>query len=78
MVKSGKGKPSFDGVKTMYLEVKADQANLSYVSDFIKRKLGEEYAIVNNEGIELEDSPVTQGQCIIFTMFLPFTKVLGV
>lgn len=66
MMKNGKGRPSFDDVKTMYLELKTDQANLSYISDIIKRKLGDEYSIVNNEGIELEDSPVTQGQSLSF------------
>lgn len=61
MLKSGKGKPSFDCVKTFFLELKTDQVNLSYISDFIRQKWGEDYTIVTIEGVELEDSPVTQG-----------------
>lgn len=64
MLKTRKGKHTFDGIKTMFLELRTDQVKLSYISEHIKRQWGEEYTIVTSEGTELEDSPVTQGLTI--------------
>lgn len=38
MLKTGKGKASFDGVKTMYLKLTSDQAKLTYILDYIMEK----------------------------------------
>ena len=62
MVRSRKGRPVFEGVKTVFLNLKTDQVNHSYISEYIKQHWGEEYALVTNEGTELEDSlGLTQG-----------------
>lgn len=48
----------------MYIDLKSDQVNLSYISHYIKQQCGEDYTIVTNEGVELEDSSVTQSKPI--------------
>lgn len=63
MLKNGKGKASFDGVKTMFLKLNSNQVKLSYILEYIRTNCGEEYSVVTNEGMELEESSVTEGIC---------------
>ena len=45
----------------MFLELKSDQVNLSYILQHIREKWGQDYIIVTSDGQELEDCTVTQG-----------------
>ena len=62
MVKKSKGKPHFDTSSTYFIEVTADKANLAYMTEAIRKHWGEDYSLVTNDGMELEDSTVTRGK----------------
>ena len=59
-MKGSKGKGLFEGIKTVFFELKAEQVKLSYISDLVKQKWGDEFVIVTSDGTEFEDSAVTQ------------------
>ena len=54
-------KPDFFPQSQMHLDITNQTANLKYILEKIKVEWGEDYVIVTNNGIELEDSPATQG-----------------
>ena len=62
MRKKANGKPSFEAITTMYVEVSNGKANLPNILENIHKHWGDEYTLVTNDGIELEDSPVTRGK----------------
>ena len=62
--KSGKAKPRFTISSTLLVDVTAEKANLTHMTSAIRQQWGEDYSIVTNDGIELEDSPVTRGNLL--------------
>lgn len=67
MIKSRRGKPVFTNVKTIYIDLKTEEVNLVGITAYIKHNWGDEYHIVTTEGVELEDSSVTQGIYYIYS-----------
>ena len=61
MTKSGRRKPDFELLNQTYIELVESTANLEHIQSIIQRRWGAEYRIVTSDGIELEDSPATQG-----------------
>lgn len=60
MSKRGNGKPSFQAITTMYVEISGENPNLKNILEYIRQHWGERYTLVTNDGIELEDSTVTR------------------
>ena len=61
MMRKGKGKPKFDPICTMYVDLTAETASHSHIMEAIRKQWGEDYTLVLNDGMELEDSTVTRG-----------------
>ena len=55
------GKPRFQPVGQVYVPVQETTANVPYVLSAIQQEFGQSYVIVTADGIELQDSPGTQG-----------------
>ena len=75
-----KGKPDFFPQSQMHLDITNQTANLKYILEKIKVEWGEDYVIVTNNGIELEDSPATQGtDCTAFSsrLLIESSLILG-
>ena len=54
-------KPTFQPLSQTYIELVESTANLDHILSILQRRWGAGYTIVTNDGIELEDSPATQG-----------------
>ena len=54
-------KPEFLPISQAYIELTESTANLDHISSMVKRRWGDQYVIVTSDGIQLEDSPATQG-----------------
>lgn len=63
----GNSKPTFQPLGQMYVDITDSTANLQYIHACIQNQWGDEFTIVTNNGLELEDSPATQG---IYAKFL--------
>lgn len=55
MLKKGKGKPTFELLNNVHIDVTADKANIAYFTDAIQQHWGD-------DGMEIEDSAVTRGR----------------
>ena len=55
------GKPRFQPVGQMYVPVHETTANVPHVLSAVQQEFGQSYIIVTADGIELQDSPGTQG-----------------
>ena len=67
-------KATFEPLSQMYIELVESTANLDYIHSILQRRWSAGYTIVTN-GIELEDSPATQGfviacQNIVIHLFI--------
>ena len=49
------GKPGFVYTGQTYLELSEATANVSYVSEAIRKQWGSDHTIVSTEGLEIED-----------------------
>lgn len=58
-------KPSFIPSHQSYVEVQESTATVEYIRDDIRRKWGDSYILVTNDGLELENCSATQGLFII-------------
>lgn len=56
------GKTNFEGISTMYLELNESSANVTLIKAAMQRKWGQDFTLVSNDGVELEDSSGTEGQ----------------
>ena len=65
MKKNERGKVDFSTISQMYVEINSENANVVYIEGEIKKKWGEEYSLVTNDGIRLEDHTSTQGKKLI-------------
>ena len=54
-------KPEFLSLNQMYIDLNESNANVSHVSEVVKKQWGSEYIIVTTNGLEIDDSPATQG-----------------
>lgn len=54
-------KPVFTPSHQTYVEVQESTANVDYIKNNIRRQWGDNYILVTNDGLELEDSSATQG-----------------
>ena len=57
----GKKPPRFTPISHMYLEITEVSANVTLIKAAIQRKWGP-YTLVTSDGVELEDSPGTEGK----------------
>ena len=62
MPKKGSGNPEFESLSQMYVELTEATANITHVTDMVRKQWGTEYYIVSAEGIEIADSAATQGE----------------
>ena len=60
VTKKGRGKPDFQPISQMY------------ILGVIRKRWGAEYTLVTTDGIELEDSPATQGTPPTFSYYLQY------
>jgi hypothetical protein len=61
MTKNHKGKPDFEPLSQTFISLVEATANLDYILTTMQRRWGQDYRVVTGDGIELEDSPATQG-----------------
>jgi len=54
------GKPDFQCVEQMCVELNDSTANISQVCESVRGQWGPDYTVVSTEGIEIEDSLATQ------------------
>lgn len=62
VTKKGRGKPDFQPTSQVYIELTEATAHLEHILGVIHKRWGAEYTLVTSDGIELEDSPATQGK----------------
>ena len=62
VTKQGRGKPDFQSTSQVYIELTEVTAHLEHILGVIRKRWGAEYTWVTSDGIELEDSPATQGK----------------
>ena len=55
-------------------------ANVEYILTLVQRRWGEDYIIVTNDGLQLEDSPATQGtvSIIVNVLFYNVRIIIGI
>lgn len=61
MTRSVSGKPEFERLGQVFIDVNESTANISYISNAVQRKWGSDYILVTADGLEMEDSSGTQG-----------------
>ena len=65
---SSNGRPVFDKQGQHYVQISESTANVAYVNAAIQGEFGEDHLVVTSDGLEVKDSPGTQGlQTVIFT-----------
>lgn len=62
MQRRGNGKPKFEPIATMHLDLTEATANLDHILISVRQQYGAGYILVNVDGLEIEDSPTTQGK----------------
>ena len=79
ILRKGRGKPEFQASSQMYIELTEATAYLDHIVELIRKRWGAEYILVTNDGIELEDSPATQGRrCSDAVLALTLISILHV
>ena len=58
---SGSKKPEFYATGQTYIELVDATANVEFVLGTIQKRWGNNFVLVTNDGLELEDVPATQG-----------------
>jgi len=64
---SGSKKPEFYATGQTYIELVDATANVEFVMGTIQKRWGNNFVIVSNDGLELEDVPATQGYSFVLT-----------
>lgn len=67
MMRTNTRKPHFEQKQQMFLDLVEGTANVDYILANIHRKWGHEYRLVTSDGMQLEDSPATQGTDVNFS-----------
>lgn len=62
---SGCKKPEFNAISQTHIDLVDATANVEFVTGTIQRRWGDDYVLVTNDGLELEDVPATQGQLML-------------
>ena len=52
----------------MHIDLVDATANVEFVNGTIQKRWGNDYVVVTNDGLELEDVPATQGQLLFCVM----------
>ena len=74
LAKTGKCKPEFEPISQTYIELVDSTANLEHILGVIHQRWGSQFTLVTNDGIELEESPATQGYfVVIFTLYIHYS-----
>lgn len=60
------GKIEFIPQNQTFVDVTETTANLHYVSSAVQRKWGPEYTLVTSDGLKVDDSSGTQGECTLY------------
>ena len=63
---SGKGRPNFEMMGQMFIEVCERTSNVAYILTQIQREFGQDYVVVTADGLEVKDSSGTQGMSEIY------------
>lgn len=58
---SATGRPTFEKLGQVYVEIGEGTANVSYILSVARTEFGENHTLVTNDGLELHDSAGTQG-----------------
>ena len=61
MIRRGRGKVEFTPSSQTYIDLVDTTANLEHIMAVLHRRWGSDYVLVTSDGLELEDSPATQG-----------------
>ena len=56
------GKPQFERVGQVFVNITEATANLMHVLTAVREDFGEDYVVVTAEGLEVKDSSGTQGE----------------
>ena len=72
VTKKGRGKSDFQPISQMYIELTEATAHLEHILGVIRKRWGAEYTLVTTDGIEVEDSPATQGTPPTFSYYLQY------
>ena len=68
MLKSRR-KVEFEPIKQTFIELVDSTANIDFILAIARQRWAKEYALVTQDGLRIDNSPVTQGQCMtIFTL----------
>ena len=68
MTKTNKRKPEFESISQTYIELVDSTANLEHIKGVVHKRWGTQYTLVTSNGIELEDSPATQGTFLLYKL----------
>ena len=61
MGRARNGRPSFQVLDQIFLDVAEATANVHHISALVKREFGEDHVVVTADGLEVRDSSGTQG-----------------
>ena len=68
MIKSRR-KVEFQPIKQTFIELVDSTANIDFILSIARQRWAKEYALVTQDGLRIDNSPVTQGQSMtIFTL----------
>ena len=59
------GKCEFTHLGQTFVDVTESTANVNYISNVVQKRWGYNYILVTADGLEIEDSSGTQGNCIM-------------
>lgn len=62
---NSKSRPSFTKLKQDFFIIEESTANVPYILKVVRERWGQSYILVGNNGLEIEDSPGTQGKCYV-------------
>ena len=72
------GKAEFARLDQAFFEISEENANVPYLTNAVQQKWGQEYKIVTNDGLDIDDSSGTAGmQLITNKSSTPFSKELS-
>ena len=59
------GKPEFNHLGQVFVDITEATANVHYIRSEVQKKWGADYIIVTADGLQLDDSPGTQGMALL-------------
>lgn len=60
--RSASGKPQFVNLNVLYIDVTEATANITYLTNAVRAKWGNDHVIVTSEGLPISDGSGTQGK----------------